>query len=160
MFQALRRRARDMAGIAALCRAAEAVARTEGLAEPDAEHFLLASLDMPDGSAARAWAALGQSRETLHAAIAGQYAEALASIGVDADATGDVDPLPEDVPAGLFNASGSAQALLQAMAANKTSGGPFRAVEVFTAAATLRHGVVPRALRRLGIAPEQLAALG
>jgi hypothetical protein len=48
--------------------------------------------------------------------------------------------------------------LLQAMAAAKTRPAPFRAVEVLAAAARLRHGVVPRALRRLGITPEQLAA--
>jgi hypothetical protein len=155
MFAALRQRARDMAGIAALCRAAEAVARAEGVSEPAAEHFVLSALEMEDESAARAWAALGQTRDTLRAAIEGQYADALASVGLDA--AGIPCEAPADAPPpGLFQASGSGQALLQAMAA-KARPTPFRSVEVLAAAATLRHGVLPRALRRLGITPEQLA---
>ncbi len=156
MFAALRQRARDMAGIAALCRAAEAVARGEGAGEPAAEHFLLAALEMEDESAARAWAALGQSRETLRTAIEGQYADALASVGVDAADVPD-DALPDAPSPALFRASGSGQALLQAMAA-KGQATPFRSAEVLAAAATLRYGVVPRALRRLGITAGQLAA--
>ena len=156
MFAALRQRARDMAGIAALCRAAEAVARADGVSEPAAEHFLLAALEMEDESAARAWAALGQNGETLRAAIEGQYADALASVGVDA-ANAPGEALADTPPPGLFQASGSGQALLQAMAA-KARPTPFRSVEVLAAAATLRHGVLPRALRRLGITPEQFAA--
>ena len=157
IFAEVRSRMRDMAGIAALCRAAEVVARAEGATEPAAEHFVLAALNMTDDSAARVWTALGQSPESFRAAIGGQFADALATIGIDADA-GDAEALPEARSPGLFRASGSGQALLQAMAAAKRRRTPFRAAEVLAAAATLRHGVVPRALRRLEITPEQLAA--
>jgi hypothetical protein len=157
IFAGVRSRMRDMTGIAALCRAAEDVARAEGAAEPAAEHFVLAALDMTDDSAARAWTALGQSRDTFRAAINGQFADALAAIGIDADID-EAEALPEARSPGLFRASGSGQALLQAMAAAKKRRAPFRTAEVLAAAATLRHGVVPRALRRLEITPDQLAA--
>jgi hypothetical protein len=51
MFDRLRHRLRGVGTLKTLCEAAEQHARRAGQDQPGAEHFVLAALDLPDGSA-------------------------------------------------------------------------------------------------------------
>ncbi|MBJ7457247.1 MAG: peptidase, partial [Thermoleophilia bacterium] len=69
--------------LSALLRSAEADALATGEELPGAEHLLLAALDLEDGTARRAFTAVGADAAGLRDAIAGQHADALRAIGID-----------------------------------------------------------------------------
>lgn len=159
MFRRLKQRFADAAALAALCRGAEDHARQDGQGEPGAEHFLLASLDLPDGSARRAFARIGVDPGALAAAIARQYDEALSRIGVDAGGLASTpEPLSSPAP-GLYSAAPSGQDLVQRLAKGHRIDrrGPLVGAHVVEAVAATPHGVSARALRTLGV---DLEALG
>ncbi len=60
---------------------AEVEARAMGEAEPGAEHLLLAALELPDGTARRAFERLDVDPTRLRSAIVDQQAEALVGAG-------------------------------------------------------------------------------
>lgn len=153
MFNAIKRRLADMATIKALCTAAERHANAEGRQQPGAEHFVLAALELPDGSAAAAFRRLQADPAAFRAAIERQYADALSGVGA-----GDVLPDPEPVAAdrGLYRAGASGQALLQALAAQDKAGQPLLGAHVLLAAGATQQGVTARALRAMGIEPAAL----
>jgi hypothetical protein len=158
VFDKLRQRMHDMGTIKALCEAAERHARSDGQPEPGAEHFLLAALDLPDGSARRVLSRVGVDIEGLREAIRGQHADALQAVGLDPaslDAMGQsLPPLP---PArGLYAAQPSAQALMQALA-ELPKHGPLVGAHVLAVVSSLEYGVAPRALRALGVDSQTLA---
>jgi hypothetical protein len=123
-----------------------------GEVEPAAEHFLFASLDMPDGTAAQALAAVGQDRASLEVAIRELHIAALAVAGVPQEQAIDSEPIAEPVATSIYRAAPSGQTLMKILAeqARKKDSGGFRSVHVLEAAVALRHGVVPRALKQLG----------
>jgi ATP-dependent Clp protease ATP-binding subunit ClpA len=84
VFSSIKQRFKDMKTISALCSTAEFCANAVGQQEPGAEHFLLAALSLPDGSARRAFERIGANPQQFSAAIEQQYREALQSIGLDA----------------------------------------------------------------------------
>jgi ClpA/ClpB-like protein len=51
---------------------------------PGAEHLLLAALELPDGTARRAFERVGADPNALRQAIEEQHAEALCAVGIDA----------------------------------------------------------------------------
>lgn len=154
MFGFIKRRLQDISTIKALCSAAERHANTDGRKAPGAEHFVLASFDLPDGSAAGVFARLGVSPSEFRAAVVGQYEDALRSVGIDAPGP---DARPVAASAGVYNAQPSGQALMQALSAQDKGDAPLLGAHVLLAASTASHGVVPRALRRMGIEPARLA---
>jgi hypothetical protein len=83
MFRRLRLRLRDIGTIKALCSGAEKHARQSGEDTPGAEHFLLSAIDLPDGTARRAFVRLGADANAVSAAISAQYAAALRSIDLN-----------------------------------------------------------------------------
>ncbi len=83
MFSRIKQRFNDMGTIKALCERAEHHALQDQQREPGAEHFLLSALDLPDGTARRAFARVGADASDLPPAIARQYAEALRPLGLD-----------------------------------------------------------------------------
>lgn len=153
MFTRLKRRLADMATIKTLCTAAERHANAEGRQQPGAEHFVLAALDLPDGSAAAAFRRLHADPLAFRAAIERQYAEALSGVG-------GVGMLPDSVPvtadSGVYRAGASGQALLQALAAQDKAGQPLLGAHVLLAAGAAQQGVTARALRAMGITPAAL----
>ncbi|MCJ2185370.1 Clp protease N-terminal domain-containing protein [Novosphingobium beihaiensis] len=158
MLKKLRDRVESIRGIAGLCTRAETIARSGGELEPAAEHFLLAALEMEDGSAARTLAALGHDRASLDHAIREQHAAMLLAAGIPQDHLVEGEAVAAPSGTGLYRATASGQQLLQILSlqARERRSGGFQSVHVLEAAAALRHGIVPRVLRKLGIS-DQLA---
>jgi ATP-dependent Clp protease ATP-binding subunit ClpA len=156
MFQKLRQRLRDMRTLKDLCLGAEQHANAEGQQMAGAEHFILAALDLPDGTARRAFERIGADPRQFRAAIARQYGEALSSIGL-----GSLQQDPEPVPSrkGVYHTKTSAQTLMQQLAARgKTHPGePLFGAHVVAVAAGAQQGVAARALRAMGIESAALA---
>jgi ATP-dependent Clp protease ATP-binding subunit ClpA len=156
----LRSPVRDMRTIKELLTGAEREARQAGEAQPGAEHLLLSALDLPDGTARRAFERVGADPDDLREAIAGHYADALRSIGVEP-----VDDETLDAPAaenggGVYRSSASAQSVFQEASkmARAEKGSQFAGAHVVAAVAQMEHGTAARALRRMGIDREELEA--
>ncbi len=157
MFRKLQHRFQSMRTLSRMCTAAETHARSRGQAAPGAEHFLLAAIDLPEGSARRAFESIGADPAAVGEAIERQYREALQSVGLQA-------PLPAaaalEAPAatGLYRAQPSGQELVQALArTSKEQTGPLLGAHVVAAIATMPQGVAARTLRALGIDAARLA---
>lgn len=158
MFRRLKQRMADAATLAALCRSAEAHARQDAQPEPGAEHFLLAALDLPEGSARRAFARVGADPDAVKPAIALQYDEALHRIGLDPVGLAST-PEPLVAPAtGLYSAAPSGRELVQGLAKGHRIDrrGPLLGAHVVEAVAATPHGVAARALRVMGVDMEML----
>jgi ATP-dependent Clp protease ATP-binding subunit ClpA len=160
MFDGLRRAMADMRTMNTLLPAAERIARSEGVDAPAAEHLVLASLDLPDGSARRALQDAGADADRLRGALAAQHDAALRAVGVSVDHAA-LDAALPGVPAephGVYASQPSAQALFQRvrLLANADHA-PLYSAYVLLAAAELEHGTIPRALALLGITRDALA---
>ena len=154
MFDRLRHRLRDVGTVKALCQAAEAHARHAGQDQPGAEHFVLAAIDLPDGSARRAFARLDASADAFAAALEQQHRDALGAIGIDPAAWPEPPAGAAGAPpAGLYRAQPSGQALMQALAHDRERAGeiPLIGAHVLAAAAQATQGTTDRALRVMGI---------
>lgn len=157
MFRKLKQRFRDVQTIKALCQGAERYANTDGQLEPGAEHFILAALELPDGTAKMAFKRIDADPSRFSLAVAQQYSDALGNVGVHIPEAPVVARTSEKR---LYRASASGQALFQMLAdiQKSTSDGPLFSAHVLIAASAAQYGVVPRALRCMGINPETLAA--
>ena len=149
---------RDMRTIRMLLEGAEAEANRAGESMPAAEHLLLAALELPDGTARRAFERVGADPGALRQAIEDQHAEALRAIGIDTDTAelaGPTAPLAN----GVYRSSGSAQSAFQAAGtlARKTRS-QLVGAHVVLAIADMEHGTAVRALRARGIDIDALAA--
>lgn len=150
MFSSIKRRLGDMATITTLCSAAERHANAEGKQEPGAEHFVLAALELPDGSAAAAMRRLHADADSFRAAVEAQYSAALADAAMPAASA--IAPR-----AGTYRASASGQALMQELAAQDMAGSPLLGAHILLAASKAQRGVTARALEALGATPAALA---
>lgn len=155
---------RDMGTIKALCEAAERIANGEHQSAPGAEHFVLAALELPDGSAARVFARLGIDAGTFLAALRDEHRANLRAAGVSAEqihsSERDVPPLPR--PNELYNAAPSGEAVLKGLAALRKRGvsGPLVGVHVLEVVSAMQHGPSARAFALLGRdAPTVMAAI-
>lgn len=153
---------RDMRAISSLLTDAERRARAMGEEQPGAEHLLLAALDLPDGSARRAFARLGVDPDRLEAALANQDVEVLVAIGVDprhAERLRQPAPLAPPTGSGVYRSTASAQEAFQAAGAlARSQKAPFVGAHVVAAAAGMEHGTVPRLLAAIGVERSALAA--
>jgi ATP-dependent Clp protease ATP-binding subunit ClpA len=158
MFRMLKARAAAVKAIAGLLTQAEEIARRRGAELPAAEHLVLAALQLPDGTAARALERLGSSAAAFGAALDAQEAEALDRIGVHADDDRIRSELPPPgEPRGLYRSEPSAQELFQAAGDDaRRERDSFVGAHVLRAAAALDHGPTARALRRMGIERTEL----
>ncbi|WP_334190679.1 Clp protease N-terminal domain-containing protein [Noviherbaspirillum sp.] len=159
MFAKIKQRFQDMHTIKTLCASAEKHANADGQKEPGAEHFVLAALELPDGTARKAFERMQTDPDDYRAAIARQYDDALRHVGIE---------IPEDhadggaaIPAGagIYKAQPSAQALMQQLANRQKAdaGEPLLGAHVLLAVTAARHGVALRAFRAMGIQPAALA---
>ena len=156
MFQRMRQRMADMRTITALCAAAERHANADGQTDPGAEHFMLAALELPDGTAHNAFRRLGADSTRFRDAVAQQYSDALETIGLRA-----VIPPPSPVGRnpGLYHARASAEILVKQLSAWPRASAKERltGAHVIAVAAAGKQGVAVRALRSMGV---DLVALG
>lgn len=160
MLETIRRRLKDMSTLRRLFLTSETCARSEGLTEPGAEHFVQAALTLPDQTAQRAFRRFGAAPADFAAAVTKQYADALRRIGVDAGAhLVSVQELPARAHrAEPFVSKPSAQALIKRLAKEKRFGSrqPLLGADIVLAALTNEFGPVVRALKVMGIEPSQL----
>ena len=155
MFASIKRRAQEVATIAALCSAAEKHACAAGQQQPGAEHFLLAAFDLPDGAARRVFDKIGADPKHLDGSIERQYKEALQGMGIELPALD--EPAQTVAPTkGVYRAQPSGEAVMQRLAEQRTSQTPLSSAHVVLAVVSSEHGVVARALRSMGIDREQL----
>jgi ATP-dependent Clp protease ATP-binding subunit ClpA len=161
VYTTLRNKIKDTRTIAALCTEAERIAGTDGCEAPGSEHFVLAALAMPDGTARHALARLGATPQSFEEAIRAQFAVALGHIGMDAPAGGDLAGprvARPPAPSRVYRAAPSGQSLVQRLSA--TAAGrkdrSLLAADVLLAAAQQQYSIAARAFGVLGITPQQL----
>lgn len=148
MFQGIKSKLNNIGTIKLLCERAETYALQDQQREPGAEHFLLAALDLPDGTARLAFQKAGVEPDALRAAIERQYADALRSIGLKADIAADT---PMSANPGIYQAASSGREIMQELAAGRKDHSPLLGVHVVGIVAGMSHGVAARALRALGV---------
>jgi ATP-dependent Clp protease ATP-binding subunit ClpA len=157
----LRNPVRDVRTIKTLLEGAEAEAHATGDGEPGAEHLLIAAIDLPDGSARRAFERVGTDPDAFRAAVTRVHEDALAAVGIDAAgeaSTRAADATPAQKPR-AYHAGVPAQAAFQEAAklAKAKRGGQFAGAHVVIAVAETERGTAARALEALGIDRAQLA---
>lgn len=158
MLQRFRQRMRDMRTISTLCRSAERHALADGQSRPGAEHFLLAALELSDGTAGRAFERVQADPDQFRAAIARQYADALRQFGVNVSG---LDSTEESAApaAGIYRAAPSGQSVVQGLAEVRARDrdAPLVGAHVIEVIAGMERGVAARALRAMGVEPASLA---
>jgi len=150
MFAKLRQRWHDARTIMKLSLDAEKRALQEGQQHPGAEHYTLAALDLPDGSARRVFARIGVDPEAYRAALADRHAAALNAIGLHAP----VEASATDSAAAtlLFDAQPSGQSLMQSLPElQRRLPAPLCGAHVLLAVAAMAHSAAGRAFKALGI---------
>ena len=149
---------RDMRTISLLLEGAEAEANRAGESTPGAEHLLLAALELPDGTARRAFERVGADPSALRQAIEDQHAEALRAIGIDAEAEPDSAEAVAPRAHGVYRSTASAQSAFQAAGRlARESRTQLVGAHVVLAIADMQHGTAIQAVRRLGIDGDALA---
>lgn len=129
---------------------AEWHAQRDGLRRPGAEHYLLAALDLPDGTAHRAFLDAGADPDRLKSAIENQYADALRLIGLEQPKDA-AEPEPQvQAQTGPYRAAPSGEHVVQQLAAD---GGnkPLLGAHIVAVVAAMDHGVAARALRAMNV---------
>lgn len=166
MLNTIKQRFRDMGTIKALCFGAEKMANADGQKEPGAEHFVLAALELPDGTARKAFERVHADPDSFRAAIARQYEDALQNIGI---ALPSEDAIVDEARAiaagtGLYKAQPSADSLMQTLARDimvqehkADPAAPLFGAHVILAATAAQYSVTVRAFRAMGVDPAKLA---
>lgn len=141
-----------MGTIKTLCETAEAHALQDRQQQPGAEHFLLAALDLQDGTARLAFQKIGADPERLKQAIENQYAAALNSLGLCVAPAMDADEAsPKRVGTGPYQAAPSGQGVMQALADSRHGHAPLLGAHIVAIVAAMPHGVAARALCGMGV---------
>lgn len=153
MFGGIRTRLESMRTIRALCQQAELHARRDAKSEPGAEHFLLAALDLPDGTARVAFAQVGANASSFEGAIAHQYDEALRHIGIEPPMVPrrGLREDPGSAGGGHYHTAASGKQVMQALAAGRKDHAPLLGAHVVAVVADMEQGVAARALRTMGV---------
>ena len=166
MFNAIRQRFRDVSTIKTLCFGAEKLANADGQKEPGAEHFILAALELPDGTARRAFERIHIDPSNFRVAIAQQYEDALRNVGVELPENKAYfeSTVPMPTSKGPYKTQPSAQALMQILTREimvkeqkADSTAPLLGAHVILAATTAQYGVATRAFRAMGVNTTRLA---
>ena len=157
MFGGIKTKLHDMSTISKLCQIAEAHALQDRQQRPGAEHFLLAALDLEDGTARVAFDKVGADPDGVKRAIEHQYASALHSMGIAAPSpeSGEGVP-PRQTEGAAYQAAASGQEVMQALASSRHRHAPLLGAHVVAIVAAMPHGVAARALRAMGVEAETL----
>jgi ATP-dependent Clp protease ATP-binding subunit ClpA len=157
MFASIKAKLRDMRTIKQLCEAAEAHALSDHQRKPGAEHFLLAALDLSDGTAELAFKRVGADPARLNQAIEQQYRMALQSIGLSVELQG-MEALPQEEQSGVYNSAASGTEVMQCLASQRRDHAPLLGAHVVAIIAAMPSGVAARALRTMNIDTNALRA--
>ncbi|MES9991369.1 MAG: Clp protease N-terminal domain-containing protein [Candidatus Thiodiazotropha sp.] len=158
MFKRMLLRFQDMKTIGKLIPGADEQANIMGEEKPGAEHFVLSALNLEDGTAKRVFNKFGIDSEKFKNAIRAQHDEALSSVGIHRQGTQlEVEPIKSDKI--LHDSQPSGQDLMKSIYTLKKEdkNRPLQGAHVIIVAASIEHGVVPRAFKVLGIDRESLA---
>lgn len=160
MFRMLKQRINDIRAIKTLCASAETHANADGEKAPGLEHFVLAALDLPDGTARRAFRRLGADPDAFRPAVSRQYDDALRSIGIDPSRLGSLHGSDAGIPQGkgIYRSQPQVQALMEKLAGRQRTdaGEALLGAHVIEAIATFQHGAASRTLSAMGIDREAL----
>ena len=149
----------DMKTISALCLSAEKYANQYGEDKPGAEHFMLAALDLPDGSARKVFETLNINPDAINQAIKEQHNEALTSLGVTHQAIKDDIESSETVKpkTNLYDTKPSGQTVMKKIYENnKARKTKLIGAHVIEVISSMEYGISVRALQTMGI---ELSAL-
>jgi ATP-dependent Clp protease ATP-binding subunit ClpA len=154
-------RFRDMQTTVALCRSAERHALDAGQEQPGSEHFLLAALELPDGSARNVFSRFGADSAELRSAINEQYVQSLAQVGIDAaaeDVLQDQSTIARRILPPPARASGiELLTRLSEKRGRLPKDAPLSGALIVAAIAHERHSVAARALRAMNVDSTRLA---
>jgi len=157
MFKRLTRAFNDMRTIKALCLGAERHANAEGQQEVGLEHFVLAAIDLPDGTARKAFESVNADPDGFRSAITLQYQQALDSVGIGNDAE---SPAPVPAGSGAYRSRPQVGPMLEQLAnrERRDVAEPLLGAHVIAAIAATEHGTAARALKAMGIDRQALAS--
>lgn len=167
MFKIIRQRFDDARTLKTLCFEAERMANERGQREPGAEHFVLAALDLPDGTARETFERIECNPDGFSGAIEAQYRRALQVLGLDMESADHLNGSEVPVPTakGPYRAQPSVASLMQVLtrdimveAQRRDATMPLLGAHVLIAAASAQFGVCARAFQELGIEPPRLVA--
>lgn len=155
LVKTIRQRLRDMSTLKDTGLLAERIAHDIGESLVGAEHWVLAAIELADGTARLAFSRVGADAHGLRPAISQQYADALRVVGIDATALTESTSAPT-VSAQrtiTFQAQASTNALFAQFAKDQriNNRAPFMGATVIQAAASLTKGTLPRALSAMGV---------
>jgi len=155
-----RRPLADIKTMNALFPAAEREAIAMGESEPGPEHLILAALDLPDGSAARAFLRIGADPLGFEKAVASQHEQALRSVGIAAPDEDLSDSIPVSIKRrGLFRSKGSAQQVFgRVVKLVRKERSQLYGAYIVMVASEMEAGTVVGALGHMGVEPLALAA--
>jgi hypothetical protein len=159
MFGSFKRRLQDVRTLAKLCTLAEEIARKRGRAQPGSEHFVLAALMLPDGTARHAFERLGLAEAAFVQALESQRADVLASVGVAATGSDASQPVPLPEHSKVYEADPSGQSLVQrlAEARGERSERGLMSADVLLAVSQETYTASARAFQRLDISTTTLS---
>lgn len=153
MLKRLSRARSDVALMNRILPAALVVASGDGVAEPAAEHLLVAALEEPDGVAAAAIRDSGGDPGQVRDAIRRQHQSALESVGVAVDEVRLDAALPPGAdPGGVYRGTPSLNAGFQrAIALAKADRAALNSGYLLLGVTEPERGIVARALTDAGI---------
>jgi len=153
-IRSLKRIKQNAKNISILCLEAERHAHSNGEEKPGAEHFLLAALELPDGSAKRVFSRLDIDPVGINQAIKNQHIAALQSAGLDNEAIEENLKYTEitDPKLKLYDTTPSGQAVMQTLyQLNKKRKTPLIGAHVLEVIASMKFGIAARTLTAMGI---------
>ncbi len=140
--------------------AADALAAADGERDAGAEYLLIASLDLDDGSARRAFRAAGADPDQFHPAVRAQHAAALAALGLGPLDDGMLDrhlPAPTAGNSPHRGAPSGHEMFREVVRLVRRERSQLYGAYFALVAATTEHGTTARALRQMGVDPAALA---
>jgi ATP-dependent Clp protease ATP-binding subunit ClpA len=162
MLRKMKQRFNDMRTIRMLCEDAERHANEAGRSEPGVEHFVLAALALPDGTARKAFQRIGADPDQFQHAIGQQYADALKRIGIDVSRLDSIHQTPVPFPRneGIYKAAPQVQTLMRQLAdrTGPAADKPLLGAHVLVALRAFQQGVVLRSLKMMQVDVEALAS--
>lgn len=161
MSTLLNRYFHDARVLSKLCKTAEDLARAHGRPKPASEHFVLAALELSDGTANEAFERLSINKSRFIAALEAQRASALAAVGVAVTPSPTATSAPDLLPpkGKLYEAEPSGQSLVQRLAGSRRArkGRRLLGADVLLAVSQEVNSSASRAFHQLGIGGAELA---